>query len=135
MRGREPASRSGPGQGDSGRGDRRRERLSLPGKEFDDIKLRLGSRWSFAIQGRRKRRERIGLLDERIHLSYSQERLAACGIQPSKLSDILSARDTPYAGGMLEIGGKNVAIDPSGEFHDESEIGGVIVGASSAAFR
>jgi multidrug efflux pump subunit AcrB len=76
--------------------------------------------------------ERIGLLDERIHLSYSQERLAAYGIQPSTLTDILSARNTAYPGGVVEIGDKNVAIDPSGEFRDEREIGGVIIGASQS---
>jgi len=76
--------------------------------------------------------DRIGLLDERIYLSYSQERLAGYGVQTSTLNDVLSARNTPYPGGIVEIEGKNLAIDPSGEFRDEQEIGDVIIGASKS---
>jgi multidrug efflux pump subunit AcrB len=74
--------------------------------------------------------DRIGLLDERIYLSYSQERLASYGIQTSVLENVLAARNTPYPGGVVEIGGKNIAIAASGEFEDEREIGDVIIGAS-----
>lgn len=74
--------------------------------------------------------DRSGVLDERIYLTYSQERLAASGIQPSRLRDILSARNARVAGGVVEIAGKNVTLDPTGEFRDEREIGDVIVASS-----
>ncbi len=74
---------------------------------------------------------RTGLLDERIFLYYSQERLAAYGIQTSKLPDILSARNITLPGGQLEAEGKNLSIDPTGEFKSEKEIGDVAVASST----
>jgi multidrug efflux pump subunit AcrB len=70
---------------------------------------------------------RSGLLDERVFLEYSQERLASYGIRPSALQNILAARNITLPGGMLEIQGKNLSIDPSGEFKSEQEIGDVLV--------
>jgi multidrug efflux pump subunit AcrB len=68
-----------------------------------------------------------GVLPERIYLDYSQERLASYGIRTSKLSDILEARNITLPGGILEIGDKNMRIDPSGEFRNETEIGEVLL--------
>jgi len=74
---------------------------------------------------------RAGLLDERIFLYYSQERLAAYGIQTSKLPDILSARNITLPGGQLAAEGKNLLVDPTGEFKNENEIGDVAVATSA----
>lgn len=74
---------------------------------------------------------RSGLLNEKIFLYYSQERLAAYGIQNSKLPDILSARNITLPGGQLEVEGKNLSIDPTGEFQSEKEIGDVAVTTSA----
>jgi len=74
---------------------------------------------------------RVGILDERVFLEYSQERLASFGIQ-AKLSDILGARNITQPGGLIEAGGKAMAIDPSGEFKSEKEIGDVMIGASAS---
>jgi multidrug efflux pump subunit AcrB len=68
-----------------------------------------------------------GVLPERIHLHYSQERLASYGLRPAGMSEWLGARNITAAGGVLEIGAKNMRIDPSGEFHNEREIGDVLV--------
>ncbi len=72
-----------------------------------------------------------GVLGERIYLDYSQERLASYGVQPGRLGDILSARNITTPGGVLEVGGKNLSIDPSGEFKSEKEIADVLVTTSS----
>lgn len=74
---------------------------------------------------------RAGRLNESVFLDYSQERLAAYGIQPSALNQILGARNIALTGGVLEIGDKNLGITPSGEFKSEKEIGDVVVAASS----
>jgi len=74
---------------------------------------------------------RSGVLPEQIYLEFSQERLAAYGVQPSGLGDLLQARNIIVPGGQLEIGGKNVTIDPSGELASEQEIGDVLVGTST----
>ncbi len=72
-----------------------------------------------------------GVLNEKIYLEYSQQRLASYGVQPGRLSQILSARNITTPGGMLEVGGKNLTIDPSGEFKNEKEIADVLITTSS----
>lgn len=75
---------------------------------------------------------RAGVLKERILLEYSQQRLAAYRLQPSTLQDILGARNITVPGGVLEIEGKTLSIDPSGEFKTENEISHVLVSAPPA---
>lgn len=70
---------------------------------------------------------RSGVVPEQIHLEYSQERLASYGLDPSKLAGIIGARNITAPGGVLEIGGKNVTIDPSGAFASETQIGDVAI--------
>src|SRR5215470_12279816 len=65
---------------------------------------------------------RSGLLDERIFLEYSQERVASYGVSPSALRNALSARNITSAGGVLEVGTKNFTIAPSGEFQSEKDL-------------
>lgn len=75
---------------------------------------------------------RSGILDEKVILEYSQERLNARGSQSADLKDILKARNITVPGGQLQVEGKNLTIDPSGEFKNEKEIGDVVVTTSSA---
>jgi multidrug efflux pump subunit AcrB len=74
--------------------------------------------------------DRSGVLEEQVVLSFSQERLASYGVSTGKLQDILRARNTAQSGGMVEVEGRTVALNPSGEFRNEQEIGGVIIGSS-----
>jgi multidrug efflux pump len=75
--------------------------------------------------------DRSGVLDEQVTLSFSQERIASYGVPMGKLQDLLRARNTALTGGLIEVGGRTVGLNPTGEFKDEREIGGVIVGSSS----
>jgi multidrug efflux pump subunit AcrB len=77
--------------------------------------------------------DRKGVLPEQIFLDYSQERLASYGVSPSKLSDILGARNITLPGGQLEVGPQSIQIDPSGKFTTPQQIGDVIIGTSSSA--
>ncbi|HWE30292.1 MAG TPA: efflux RND transporter permease subunit, partial [Polyangia bacterium] len=74
---------------------------------------------------------RSGVLPEQIYLDYSQERLAAYGLQPNQLGDVLQALNITVPGGNVEIDGKNVTIDPSGELKSELEIGDILVGTGA----
>ncbi|MBS1877629.1 MAG: efflux RND transporter permease subunit [Acidobacteria bacterium] len=74
---------------------------------------------------------RSGVLPEKVYLLYSQERLASYGLRVENLPNILQARNITVAGGQIDLSGKNVSINPSGEFHSVSEIGDVAVGATS----
>ncbi len=75
--------------------------------------------------------DRKGVLDEQIYLLYSQERLASYGIHPSNLGNLLSARNITTGGGQINVEGKNITINPSGEFKSEKEIGDVLVPSKS----
>ncbi len=75
---------------------------------------------------------RFGVLKESIFLEYSQERIASYGIEPRMLGQILSARNITSPGGRLEVEGKSLGINPSGEFKNEGEIGDVLVTTSAA---
>ncbi|MBI3424571.1 MAG: efflux RND transporter permease subunit [Acidobacteria bacterium] len=74
---------------------------------------------------------RAGTLKERVFLDYSQDRLAAYGIQTNVLQQLLGARNITTSGGVLEIGDKNLGIKPSGEFKSEQEIGNTIITATA----
>lgn len=76
--------------------------------------------------------QRAGVWPEQIFLEYSQDRLANYGVQPSKLQDLLQARNITLPGGAIEVDDeKNVIVDPSGEFKSASAIGDVIMGSSA----
>lgn len=72
----------------------------------------------------------VGAVPEAIYLTGAVERLAAYGVQPSMLPALLSARNTTIPGGVVEAGDRNVVVEPTGEFRDERDLGGVMLGAS-----
>jgi multidrug efflux pump subunit AcrB len=74
---------------------------------------------------------RAGLLEERVYLEYSQERLATYGVKVGSLDQVLGARNISMPGGVIEAGDKNITVDPSGEFKNEREIGEVLVSTTS----
>ncbi len=74
---------------------------------------------------------RSGSLNEQVILEYSQQRLASFGIPPSVISQALGARNISLPGGAMEVDGRNIAIDPSGEFKSEKEIGDALITTST----
>jgi multidrug efflux pump subunit AcrB len=70
---------------------------------------------------------RSGVLPEWIQLAYSQRRLASYGIAPSRLAEIVAERNIDQTGGIIDAGGTDVAIHPTGEFTSPEEIGDVMV--------
>ena len=75
---------------------------------------------------------RSGVLQEQIYLDYSQQRLAQYGYDPSKLKDVLNAQNITLPAGSLDVGSKDININPSGLFPDADAIGNVIIGVSSS---
>jgi multidrug efflux pump subunit AcrB len=73
---------------------------------------------------------RLGVLPEAVFLTYSQDRLAAYGLQPAMLQEVFKARNLAVPGGLREAGGRTIALEPSGEFKDEGDLRDVIIGAS-----
>lgn len=76
---------------------------------------------------------RSGVLPEKIYLEYSQERLASYGVNQSGLANIISARNITAPGGILEIGGKSITIDPSGELTSETQLGDILTTPSGGS--
>jgi multidrug efflux pump subunit AcrB len=71
--------------------------------------------------------ERKGVLSQAIYLEYSQDRLAAYGVQVSDLSRLLNARNITLPSGTIEAGNRTIRVDPSGQFADAAAIGDVVV--------
>lgn len=74
--------------------------------------------------------QRVGVLPEEFYLEYSDARLAAVKLQPTKIKDILSARNVTAPGGIVETSSRNVLVDATAEFKSTKDIGNVLVGAS-----
>jgi multidrug efflux pump subunit AcrB len=114
-------------------GEARRKLLAVAGdkysyRELDDF-TDLMTR-TFQTVGQVSKVDRAGVLDGQVTLSFSQERVASYGVSMGRLQDILQSRNTALGGGLMEVTGRTVALNPSGEFQNEGEIGGVIVGSS-----
>lgn len=76
--------------------------------------------------------QRSGVLPQQIYLAYSQEQLASYGVQPSKIKQILNARNITLPGGVLQIGDANITVEPSGQFTSAKEMGDVIITNTSS---
>jgi multidrug efflux pump subunit AcrB len=76
--------------------------------------------------------QRSGVLPEQIYLDYSQQRLAQYGYDPSKLKDVLGAQNITLPAGSIEVGPKDIMVNPSGLFPDAQAIGNVVIGVSSS---
>jgi len=74
--------------------------------------------------------QRVGVLPEEFYLEYSDARLAAFKLQPTKIKDVLSARNVTAPGGIVETQSRNVLVDATAEFKSTKDIGNVLVGAS-----
>ncbi len=75
---------------------------------------------------------RSGVLDEVVWLEYSQERLASYGGNVTKLPDILKAHNIAVPGGVVEVEGKEVTVEPTGEFKSAKEIDKVMMTATAS---
>ncbi|MGD0902647.1 MAG: efflux RND transporter permease subunit, partial [Terracidiphilus sp.] len=74
--------------------------------------------------------DRKGVQPQAVYLNYSQERLAAYGLQVSDLSRALNARNITLPGGVMETGTEQVRLDASGKFEDAPSIGDTVVSRS-----
>jgi len=116
-----------------------------PQETFDRLAKVAGDKYSYAdlddfsdliartVQGapETSKVERRGVLPQMVYLEYSQDRLAAYGLQPAALGSVLSARNIIAPGGAFEAGQRQVILNPSGQFESVNAIGNVAVSTSS----
>jgi multidrug efflux pump subunit AcrB len=70
---------------------------------------------------------RWGVRNENVFLEYSQERLAPLNLDPGKLKSIIAGRNIALPGGVVDIAGRNILLDPSGEFTSERDLANVLL--------
>ena len=74
---------------------------------------------------------RSGVLPEVVFLDYSQERIAGYGSPAATITQLIGGRNITAPGGVIEVQGKKLAVDPSGELKNEKEIGDIVIAAST----
>ena len=99
-------------------------------EDFTDIMERalLGTGRSGDKQPLVAKVSRSGILSEQVYLVYSQERLAAYGMQAGILPTSCSRATSRSRAASSRPRQKSVFVNPSGEFRSESEIGDVSIG-------
>jgi multidrug efflux pump subunit AcrB len=76
--------------------------------------------------------ERRGVQQQTIYLEFSQDRLAAYGLQPAGLAKLIQARNIIAPGGVFETGQRQITLNPSGQFESPEEIGNIAVTTTTA---
>ena len=71
--------------------------------------------------------ERRGVQPQTIYLEFSQDRLAAYGLQPADLSKLIQAHNIIAPGGVFETGQREITLTPSGQFESPKAIGDSVV--------
>ncbi|WP_147820785.1 efflux RND transporter permease subunit [Salidesulfovibrio onnuriiensis] len=66
--------------------------------------------------------ERWGVQDERIFVDFSNSRMAAAGISPFALAQIIDHQNTIQPSGSTQVGPERIVIEPTGEFEGEQDI-------------
>src|SRR5580704_6976335 len=76
--------------------------------------------------------ERRGVQQQTIYLEFSQDRLAAYGLQASDLNKLIQARNIIAPGGVFETGQRQITLNPSGQFESANAIGDIVVTTTRA---
>jgi len=89
-------------------------------RELDDFTDRIEK--AIRVAPEASRVTRVGVIEEQIEARYSQNRLAALGIVPAALGGILRNRNTTFPAGTVNAGGRDLALEQSGEFRTLADI-------------
>src|SRR5712672_731460 len=76
--------------------------------------------------------ERSGVQQQTIYLEFSQDRLAAYGLQPADLGKLIQAHNIIAPGGVFETGQREITLTPSGQFERPKAIGDIVVTSTAA---
>jgi hypothetical protein len=77
--------------------------------------------------------ERRGVQQQTIYLEFSQDKLAAYGLQPADLGKLIQARNIIAPGGVFESGQRQITLNPSGQFESPKAIGDIVVTTAAGA--
>ena len=71
-----------------------------------------------------------GTQEERIYVSFSNERLAAVGLSKNRLQEIISATNIVVPGGDLLTDGRRIILEPTGNFQSLEDLAQIVVASS-----
>jgi multidrug efflux pump subunit AcrB len=74
-----------------------------------------------------RRVELFGVQDQRVFLELSSAKLAEFGISPGVVIQTLQQQNIILQGGLIDVKGQNIVVQPSGDFNSVSEIEDVII--------
>ncbi|WP_031482143.1 efflux RND transporter permease subunit [Maridesulfovibrio frigidus] len=66
--------------------------------------------------------DRWGLQDERVYIDFSNSRMAAAGVSPFALGQMIDHQNTIRPSGTAKVGPERIAIEPTGEFKSVDDI-------------
>jgi multidrug efflux pump subunit AcrB len=75
--------------------------------------------------------ERRGVQQQTIYLEFSQDRLAAYGLQPGDLAKLIQAHNIIAPGGVFETGQREITLTPSGQFESPKAIGDSVLATTA----
>ncbi len=73
---------------------------------------------------------RIGVVPETVYLLFSDANVSGFGISPESVMAAIAARNAVIPGGTLRTEGRNFPVQLTGEFRDEKDMLGAVVGVS-----
>ncbi len=104
--------------------------VALWSEGFSLAEMRLAARdlrdQLYTLKGIR-RVELYGVQDQQVFLEVSNAKLAEFGISPSVLVQTLQQQNIILPGGLIDVKGQNIVVEPSGDFDNVSEIEDVII--------
>lgn len=68
-----------------------------------------------------------GAQEERVFVSFSNERLAAIGLSKNRLQEIISATNIVVPGGDVLVDGQRIILEPTGNFQSLEELAQIVV--------
>lgn len=80
----------------------------------------------YSLKGIR-RVELFGVQDQRVYLELSNAKLAEFGISPQIVIQTLQQQNVILPGGLIDVKGQNVVVEPTGDFNSVSEIEDVTI--------
>ncbi len=104
--------------------------IALRAEGFSLAEMRLVARdlrdRLYSLKGIR-RVELFGVQDQRVFLELSSAKLAEYDISPGVVVQTLQQQNIILPGGLIDVRGQNVVIEPSGDFDNVSDIEDVII--------
>jgi multidrug efflux pump subunit AcrB len=71
---------------------------------------------------------KIGIVQEAVYLLYSGANIAGYNFAPDQVMEAIAARNAIIPGGTMRTEGRNFPVEISGEFRNDEELGGAVVG-------